>query len=165
MSTEREGVGGRQAPEESGPAAGQEEGKEPSPEELEAEVMQMVRKQLRRDPPPPLAALYGRAVRIDPRIRKLDLRQFNARFPLRVRRERKAAKRRAKAAERRRERKTERPRQISPETRSRVRDIVLQYGKAVLSAETDAALVDVLVEADLYADAIIQAAVGERSPT
>lgn len=48
------------------------------------EVMAMVRAQLGRGSPPSSAALYGRAVRIDPSIRDLSLRQVNARYPLQV---------------------------------------------------------------------------------
>lgn len=50
-------------------------------------ILDMVREQLQRINPPSTEALYGRAARIDPAIRELTLRQFNARYPLRVRRE------------------------------------------------------------------------------
>lgn len=55
--------------------------------ETQNELRQMIRRQLRRRRPPDTKALYGRAVRIDPEIRQLDLRQFNARHVLPVRRE------------------------------------------------------------------------------
>lgn len=50
-------------------------------------ILRMVRTQLQRINPPSTEALYGRAARIDESIRDLTLRQFNARYPLRVRRE------------------------------------------------------------------------------
>lgn len=50
-------------------------------------VMEMVREQLRRDSPPSTHALYGRAVYLDPSLRRLSLRQFHARYPLQVQRE------------------------------------------------------------------------------
>lgn len=53
----------------------------------EEKILEMVREQLERPNPPGTEALYGRAARIDSSIRELSLRQFNARYPLRVRRE------------------------------------------------------------------------------
>ena len=57
------------------------------------DVMEMVRRQLQRDPPPPTSALYGRAAHIDPDVYDLSLRQFHAKYPLRVKRERARAER------------------------------------------------------------------------
>lgn len=55
--------------------------------ENEKDILDMVRKQLQRTNPPATEALYARAARIDEGIRELSLRQFNARYPLRIRRE------------------------------------------------------------------------------
>lgn len=55
--------------------------------ELDEDVLEMVRTQLERDPPPSTTALYGRAVRINSDIYELSLRQFHAKYPLRVKRE------------------------------------------------------------------------------
>lgn len=57
--------------------------------ELNEEVLEMVRRQLRRDPPPNTRALYGRAAHLDESVFDLSLRQFNALYVLRVKRERK----------------------------------------------------------------------------
>lgn len=51
-------------------------------------VMAMVRRQLDRENPPDTKAMYGRAVRIDPSIRDLSLRQFHAKYPLKIKRQR-----------------------------------------------------------------------------
>lgn len=61
--------------------------------EPDPEVLEMVRRQLDRDPPPSTEALYGRAARINDQIYGLSLRQFNATYVLRVKRERKRAER------------------------------------------------------------------------
>lgn len=50
--------------------------------ETDPDVLEMVRRQLERDPPPSTAALYGRAAQINEDIYELSLRQFNARYPL-----------------------------------------------------------------------------------
>jgi hypothetical protein len=56
--------------------------------EKDPEIVKMVRDQLvRRKSPPNIKALYGRAIRINEEIRELSLRQFNALYPLQVRRE------------------------------------------------------------------------------
>jgi hypothetical protein len=51
-------------------------------------IMSMVRRQLDRANPPDTKALYGRAIRLDPSIRELSLRQFHAKYPLKIKRER-----------------------------------------------------------------------------
>lgn len=51
-------------------------------------IMDMVRRQLDRENPPDTKALYGRAIRLDPSIRELSLRQFHAKYPLKIKRER-----------------------------------------------------------------------------
>jgi len=61
--------------------------------EPDPDVLDMVRRQLDRDPPPSTEALYGRAARINDQIYGLSLRQFNATYVLRVKRERKRAER------------------------------------------------------------------------
>lgn len=57
--------------------------------EINEDVLEMVRRQLQRDPPPDTRALYGRATHLDDAIFELSLRQFNALYVLRVKRERK----------------------------------------------------------------------------
>lgn len=66
--------------------------------EPDPDVLEMVRRQLDRDPPPSTEALYGRAARINDRIYGLSLRQFNATYVLRVKRERKREERDRKAS-------------------------------------------------------------------
>lgn len=56
--------------------------------ELDEDVLEMVRSQLEREPPPPTTALYGRAAAINSDIYELSLRQFHAKYPLRIKRER-----------------------------------------------------------------------------
>lgn len=57
--------------------------------DLNEDVLEMVRRQLERDPPPDTRALYGRAAHLDDSVFDLSLRQFNALYVLRVKRERK----------------------------------------------------------------------------
>lgn len=57
------------------------------PMEIDPDVLEMVRDQLSRDPPPSTSALYGRAAHMNEEIWDLSLRQFHAMYPLRVKRE------------------------------------------------------------------------------
>lgn len=118
---------------------------EQKPKGTDPEVLDMVRQQLRRDPPPPLSALYGRAVRLNPGIRRLDLREFNARYALRVRRQLKA--------ERNGDR---RPAEVPEDVKKRLRGILLRYLGLVAAAETFPEILEVVQQADPYADAIAQ---------
>lgn len=162
------------------------EDEESSSPDTNPEVMEMVREQLRRDPPPPLSALYGRAVRIDPEIRNLDLRQFNAKYPLQVRRQKKRAERKddggsppsagggtgtgPDAAEAPSEGAGRRPEggqgkagsadrgaDASAEAqalRGRVREILIQYAKAIARAETRSELLEAILQAETHADTL-----------
>lgn len=55
--------------------------------DLDEDVLEMVRRQLERDPPPSTRALYGRAVHLNSDLYDLSVRQFHAKYPLRVKRE------------------------------------------------------------------------------
>lgn len=98
------------------------------------DVMEMVRRQLERDPPPPTSALYGRAARIDSDVYDLSLRQFHAKYPLRVKRERARAEREAAREEER-----------SPAARDRVREVLYELAREVASADGVADLAGVVV--------------------
>lgn len=98
------------------------------------DVMEMVRRQLERDPPPPTSALYGRAARIDSDVYDLSLRQFHAKYPLRVKRERARAEREAAREEER-----------SPAARDRVREVLYGLAREVASADGVADLAGVVV--------------------
>lgn len=149
------------------------------PETPNPAVTAMVREQLERSPPPPLAALYGRAVRIDPRVRKLTLRQFNARYPLQIRRA-------MKPAEARRRKRTQVPspspvaadgpqppaatpstngraRETAPrppgdaEARRRIRAILFEWANLVAGARSKAEVVEAMTRVDEHARRVVRA--------
>ena len=117
---------------------------EKKPKGTDPEVLEMVRQQLRRDPPPPLSALYGRAVRLNPEIRRLDLREFNARYALRARRQLKAEENGGGG------------RTVPADVRERLRGILLRYLGLVVAAESFSEILEVVQQAGPYADAIAQ---------
>lgn len=113
--------------------------------ELDEDVLEMVRRQLDRDPPPSTNALYGRAVQLNREIYDLSLRQFHAKYPLRVKRE-KARKEREESAG------------ASPDaasgsgaagpvdaaTRERVRRVFMRFAREVAEAERPEMMVGVV---------------------
>lgn len=59
----------------------------PLSKESEREVLEMVEEQLARPNPPDVKVLYRRAIHfVDEAVRELSLQQFNAKFPLQVKR-------------------------------------------------------------------------------
>lgn len=85
-SPDRAPAGGR------GPGASSESGESADDgtslsEESEREVLEMVEEQLARPNPPDVKVLYRRAIHfVDEDVRQLSLQQFNAKFPLQVKR-------------------------------------------------------------------------------
>lgn len=115
------------------------------------DVLEMIRTQLGRSNPPGTEALYGRAARIDESIRQLDLRQFNAKYVLRVHRERK--RREEEEPESATQRETP---ELTDGARERVRDVLLAFAKDVAAADR-AGLVDVWENLDGYTDRVVAA--------
>lgn len=113
-------------------------------------ILTMVRKQLRRKEPPDTEALYGRATQIDESVRDLSLRQFNAKYVLRVRREMKRSDKTPPV-----ESKPKTP-ELSEETRARVREVFLQFARDVAAADR-AGLIDLVENVDRYTDRVMAA--------
>lgn len=118
-------------------------------EGAEERILEMVREQLQRTNPPSTEALYGRAARIDPAIRQLTLRQFNARYPLRVRREK------ARKGKNREEGETS----LDPQLRSAVREVFVDLARKVCSTPYGPGFV-ILIGEDIedYVDRVVEAA-------
>lgn len=112
----------------------------------------MIRRQLRRRTPPGTASLYGRAVRIDGSVRELSLRQFNAKYVLRVKRE---LSRRDAGADRQAAPSTAAPIGTSERVRSSVRTMLLQFAREVLMADRTE-VIRVIDDIGTYVDRIME---------
>lgn len=134
--------------------------------EVKDKVMDMVRKELEKNPDAENKALYEKATRVDSSIADLTLRQFHARYPLQVKRQkaqksggRKKTKKKASSSSRRGGRKgggTE-------VDREKIRATLLEFAKDVSSAEGQAStLIDVLESVDKYVDRVVKAVGGGR---
>lgn len=133
--------------------------------EVKDAVMDMVRKELEKNPDAENRDLYEKATKVDDSIADLTLRQFHARYPLQVKRQRaqkksgKSRKKKKTSASTGRGRKAAR----ADVDRDKVRATLLKFAKDVSSAEGQAStLIDVLQSVDDYVDEVIKAMDGGR---
>ena len=129
------------------------------------EVMEMVRKELKKNPDAENKDLYAKAKEVDGSIDDLSLRQFHARYPLQVKR--KLAQKRGgkkgkggkKGSRKRRSRKKSRSGggSASGADREAIRGTLLQFAKDVSSAEGKAEMIDLLTSVDDYVDEVVKA--------
>lgn len=131
----------------------------PLSEEAEQEILEMVEDQLDRPNPPDTKVLYRRAMHfIDRDVRHLSLQQFNAKFPLQVKR-RKARERTESRVKRTREESDGDGTDGTDATdgqREAVRQTLLDFAKAVTGAEDRGAVIDVLTGVDEYVDRVVE---------
>jgi len=131
----------------------------PLSKEAEQQILEMVEEQLDRPNPPDTKVLYRRAMHfIDRDVRHLSLQQFNAKFPLQVKR-RKARERTEGPVHRTREESDgdgTAPGDGSFGRREAVRQTLLDFAKAVTGAEDRGAVIDVLTGVDEYVDRVVE---------
>lgn len=126
----------------------------------EERVMQFVKAELERDPKVTTSELFEKAKKVDTGLAELSLRQFNARFPLQIKRKksmaapRKADKGRSRtAAASRRD-----GRRASQNRRDALREVFLRFASNLASAEERKDVVRVLAGVDAYVDEGLKAA-------
>lgn len=112
-------------------------------------VMSMVEEEIRKNSDVETQALYDKARKIDKSIGDLSIRQFNARYPLQV-------KRRLAPARPRRQRR----RPSKGNGRAQVREVLLEYARQLAAAEDIAEVVDLVAGVDKYVDRVMKAAKG-----
>lgn len=123
-------------------------------------VMEMVETELKKNGDISNAELFEKATRIDGGIKSLSARQFNAMYPLQVKRALKPRKRTS-----RRKKGTGRKSATSASRsgarvtdRDRVRTVLLELAKDIAGAEGKADVVDVVAGIDRYVDRVVKAA-------
>jgi hypothetical protein len=141
--------------------------------EIDEKVMAFVEETLQQNPGMKLTELFERAREVSPSIGELDKRQFNARYPLQVKRSRAQApgggsrpkgKSKPKArgpstGRRSRARSASTPGASGDDRPSReaVRQVLLQFAVDIVGAEERKQLVKVLARVDHYVDKVVQA--------
>lgn len=119
-------------------------------------VMQFVEKELDKNPDAATTDLYEKAKKVDAGVADLTLRQFNARFPLQVKRKKSAAA----PARPKRARAKPRPqaRRGAAARREAVRTALLKFASDLSAAEERKDLVRVMSQVDGYVDQVMKAA-------
>lgn len=128
----------------------------------EDKVMRLVEELLQKNPDMALDQLYEQARKVSSKIGELNLRQFNARYPLQIKlRQARAAAASAAAGSSRRPRSdSPRRRRARTGNRDRVREILLGFAVSLAGAEEKGELVRVLAGVDEVVDRVIKAAGG-----
>lgn len=125
-------------------------------------VMELVQAEIKNNPNITNKELFEKAKAVDKNVGKLSARQFNARYPLQVKRAMKPAKKKARPATR--GRKAAAPargqRAAAPpdQGRDKVRTIMLELARDVANAQGKGDVVDVIMGIDRYVDRVVKAA-------
>lgn len=130
-------------------------------------VMDMVRKELKKNPDAENQELYEKAKKVDGSVDDLSLRQFHARYPLQIKRQLAQKKGGKKGGRKRKSRKKSRSGgrsggSSSGADRDAIRGTLLQFAKDVSSAEGKAEMIDLLTSVDDYVDDVVKALDGGR---
>jgi hypothetical protein len=139
-------------------------GRESSVAEIDEKVMSFVEDTLAERPGIELADLYEEAQKVSPAVKDLSKRQFNARYPLQVKRRRSQALRAnsgPKTSTSRPATRRGRPRAGGGDqpARESVRKVLLQFATDIAGAEERKDLVRVLSNVDRYVDQVLKGAV------
>jgi len=116
-------------------------------------IMAMIEKELAANPDIENAELKKKAERIDGSVGKLNARQFNARYPLQVKRRMNPPKRRRRAASKGGRARGGR----GGGNRETVRAVLLDFARDVAAAEGKAQIVDLIAGVDRYVDRVVKA--------
>ena len=131
--------------------------------EVDEKVMGFVEKVLDEDPGIPLEDLFERAKEGNASIQDLSKRQFNARYPLQVKRRRSQGRRpgggtRKKGPKAGVVNSRSGGRRKAPGSREAVRQVFLQFATDITGAEERKDLVKVLADVDRYVDQALKGA-------
>jgi len=131
--------------------------------EVDEKVMKFVGDTLKKNPQIQLEDLFQRTKEVHTSIRTLSKRQFNARYPLQVKRRRALATRgkgaHPRSAPQHRRRTKKKAPVPSDEPRDVVRHVFLQFATDITAAEERKDLVKVLAGVDHYVDQVLKGVV------
>ncbi len=128
--------------------------------EVDEKVMRFVEDVLKKDPQIQLEDLYERTKRFKSSVARLSRRQFNARYPLQVKRRRALAARGKSGGKGKGVstggRSSRKAAARGGELRDRVRQVFLQFATDITAADERKDLVKVLAGVDLYVDQVMK---------
>jgi len=131
--------------------------------EANPKVMEMVRDELEKNPDVSNPELFEKAKGIDKNVSKLSARQFNATYPLQVKRSTKPRKRATSRKGGGTRKAASKPRSQSPAPaanggRDKVRKLLLELARDIANAQGKGDVVDVVAGIDRYVDRVVKAA-------
>jgi len=117
-------------------------------------VMTLVENALAKDPDATVTDLYEKAKAAHPSVGKLTHRQFNARYPLQVKRKKslKSGKRRSRRRSRGRTSKGK----VDGAQREKIRAAFLDFASDLAAAQERSDLVNVVAGVDAYVDRVVK---------
>jgi hypothetical protein len=118
--------------------------------ESNPKVMAMIEAEIKKNPDVSNPELLDKAKKIDKGVAKLSPRQFNAMYPLQV-------KRALKPARPRKRKKPASSRPAGGANRDKVRAVLLALARDVVNAQGKGELVDVVAGIDRYVDRVLKA--------
>lgn len=132
--------------------------------EIKDDVMKMVRRELKKNPDIENKELFAKATEIDDSIEDLTLRQFHARYPLQVKRQ----KAQASGGGRKKKSKSKAKSRAAAGgggrsggvDRDKVRGTLLRFAKEVSAASGKAEMVDLIANVDDYVEEVARAVDG-----
>ncbi len=122
------------------------------------EVMEFVRRELEANPDIETSALFEKAKAFDAGVKQLSLRQFNATFPLQIKRRRTLDRGEGRRRSARQGGARSRSRAASHRRHEAMRDVLLQFARDLTAAEGRKELVELLGRVDDYVDRALEAA-------
>lgn len=124
-------------------------------------VMEMIEAELKKNSDTSNAELFDKAKKIDRSVGDLSPRQFNAMYPLQVKRSLKPRKRTGRKAKPRTRGKASGAAragaQAGGDGRDRVRSVLLELARDIANAQGKGDVVDVVAGIDRYVDRVIKA--------
>ncbi len=123
--------------------------------EANPKVMEVVEAALKKNPDISNPELLEKAKKVDPDVTKLTARQFNATYPLQVKRAMKPRKEKPKSTK---AAPSRRRTAQSADNRDRVRTELLALARDVANAQGKGDVVDVIAGIDRYVDRVIKVA-------
>lgn len=126
--------------------------------DVNPKVMEMVTAELKADPDVSNPELLEKAKEIDPSVTELTPRQFNATYPLQVKRAMKPRKKTTRTGTKKRSTRRSRRARATDGDRDKIRGVLLELAKDVADADGKGDVVDIVAGIDRYVDRVVKAA-------
>ena len=121
---------------------------------IDEKVMSLVEQELEKKPDASVDELYDKAVKVEKSIGSLTKRQFNARYPLQVKRRKGGTSGRKKKSRKRSA--SRRKKSTTNGAREAVRGVFLRFASDLAAAEARKDVVEVVASVDKYVDEVLK---------